>query len=63
MNNISETRNYTCPKCKTAVHAMRIGDTSSWLVVDLDKGEPTKDSHGCGYVGPVPMPETTKKNK
>jgi len=54
------TRNYQCPKCKKTVHAILIKNTSSWIVYDLDKNEPTKDCHGCGYSGPVPSPESSK---
>lgn len=49
-------RTYTCPGCKKAVKATRIGNSASYLVEHL-KEEKAKGEDGeggkCKYTGPV----------
>jgi len=50
-------RTYTCPGCKKAVKATRIGESCSYLVEHLKEEKPKKgEEEGggkCKYTGPV----------
>lgn len=43
-------RSYTCPGCKKGVKCFRVGDTSSYWVMDADD---EKKEHDCKYKGPI----------
>jgi hypothetical protein len=60
------TRQYACSKCKHNVHCIRIGESSSYWVMDADDH---KKEHDCGYDGAIPnkllgyKPPKEKKNE
>jgi hypothetical protein len=43
-------RSYTCPSCKKGVKTFRVGNTSSYWVMDADD---EKKEHDCKYKGPI----------
>lgn len=66
------TRSYTCPNCKKGVKCFRLGDSSSYLVMDADdekKDHDCKGSNGKAWKGAIDnkllgyRPPKEKKNE
>jgi hypothetical protein len=45
-------RSYSCPGCQKGIKAFRVGDSSTYLIMD---GDDDKKTHSCGYNGTIPL--------